>query len=118
MDTLFIPNENDFRRWIKESLKEYLEGNRAKDGLQPDTAQEELLLTLSDLVFKSAFLRIVAAMDDSTRSEFAALVEAGASPEVLDDFFKKRVPGAERATKDALEDLAADLAALDIPPGK
>lgn len=73
------------------------------------------MLTLSDLVFKSAFLRIVAAMDDATRGEFAALIAAEASPEVLDDFLKKRVPGAESATKDALEDLASDLAALDIP---
>lgn len=25
MDTVLIPNENDFRRWIKDALKEYFE---------------------------------------------------------------------------------------------
>lgn len=24
METLFIPNENDFKRWVKEAVKEYL----------------------------------------------------------------------------------------------
>ncbi len=84
----------------------------------PAHEQEELLLTLSNLVFKSAFLRVVAGMDDATRDEFAALLEAEAAPEVLDDFLAKRVPGAETAAKDALDDLASDLAALDIPARK
>jgi predicted DNA-binding transcriptional regulator AlpA len=25
MDTIFIPTENDFRRWVKEAVKEYLQ---------------------------------------------------------------------------------------------
>ena len=29
METLFIPNENDFKRWVKEAVKEYmLESNQ------------------------------------------------------------------------------------------
>lgn len=26
METLFIPNENDFKKWIKEAVQEYLQG--------------------------------------------------------------------------------------------
>ena len=33
MDALFIPNENDFKRWIKESIQEYLEGSIAQTSL-------------------------------------------------------------------------------------
>lgn len=33
METLFVPNENDFRRWIKEAVKECLEN--PKDIIAP-----------------------------------------------------------------------------------
>lgn len=36
MDTLFIPNENDFRRWIREALKECLENLPIKEGATAD----------------------------------------------------------------------------------
>ncbi|RPE13441.1 DNA-binding protein [Chitinophaga lutea] len=43
MDTLFIPNENDFRRWIREALKECLENLPVKEGATADPQQEPLL---------------------------------------------------------------------------
>lgn len=43
MDTLFIPNENDFRRWIREALKEYLENLPVKEGAATDPQQEPLM---------------------------------------------------------------------------
>lgn len=49
MDTLFIPNENDFRRWIKEAVKECLENTPIRSALQPDQPQEEPLLTRKEI---------------------------------------------------------------------
>jgi len=49
MDTLFIPNENDFRRWIREAVKECLENASIKSGLQPDQPQEESLLSRKEI---------------------------------------------------------------------
>ncbi|MGX5817992.1 helix-turn-helix domain-containing protein [Chitinophaga lutea] len=43
MDTLFIPNENDFRRWIREALKECLDNLPVKEGATTDPQQEALL---------------------------------------------------------------------------
>ncbi|AWO01368.1 DNA-binding protein [Chitinophaga alhagiae] len=43
MDTLFIPNENDFRRWIREALKECLENLPVKEGATSDPQKEPLL---------------------------------------------------------------------------
>ncbi|SKA13532.1 DNA binding domain-containing protein, excisionase family [Chitinophaga eiseniae] len=43
MDTLFIPNENDFRRWIREALRECLENMPVKEGASADPQQEPLL---------------------------------------------------------------------------
>lgn len=43
MDTLFIPNENDFRRWIREALRECLEDIPIKEGAAADPQQEPLL---------------------------------------------------------------------------
>lgn len=48
MDTLFIPNENDFRRWIREALKECLENLPVKEGATADP-QQELLLTRKEI---------------------------------------------------------------------
>jgi predicted DNA-binding transcriptional regulator AlpA len=31
METLFIPNENDFKRWIKEAMKEYFQYSLQKE---------------------------------------------------------------------------------------
>jgi predicted DNA-binding transcriptional regulator AlpA len=48
MDTLYIPNENDFKRWIKEAVQEGLEkaaGKNAPSALQ----QEEPLLSRKEV---------------------------------------------------------------------
>lgn len=47
MDTLFIPNEHDFRRWIKEAVKECINELPEKEAVQnPD---EEPLLTRKEI---------------------------------------------------------------------
>jgi len=43
MDTLYIPNENDFRRWIKEAVQECLEKGTAKNLSTPPSEGEPLL---------------------------------------------------------------------------
>ena len=43
MDTLYIPNENDFRRWIKEAVLESLEKANAKNLSAPPSEEEPLL---------------------------------------------------------------------------
>ena len=48
MDTLLIPNENDFRRWIREALKECLENTSVKNA-NPENPQEEPLLTRKEI---------------------------------------------------------------------
>lgn len=42
METLFIPTENDFRKWIKEAVKECLEGRGMNDASK-DNKEEPLL---------------------------------------------------------------------------
>ncbi len=48
MDTLFIPNENDFRRWIREAVKECLENTPIKS-TSPENPDEEPLLTRKEI---------------------------------------------------------------------
>ena len=53
METLFIPNENDFKRWIKEALKEFFQeavvlGNE-------DKASEDVFLNRKEI---ANFLRV------------------------------------------------------------
>jgi len=43
METLFIPNENDFKKWIRAAIKEYLQDSIAKSVPIPE--KEESLLT-------------------------------------------------------------------------
>ena len=51
MDTLFIPNENDFRRWIREALKECLENTPIKTDNQNNKLEEEPLLTRKEIAY-------------------------------------------------------------------
>lgn len=49
MDTLFIPNESDFRQWIREAVKECLESTSLKSALSTGQSQEEPLLTRKEI---------------------------------------------------------------------
>ena len=42
METLFIPNENDFKRWIKEAVKDFLQEFTKKE-LKDEHNEEDLL---------------------------------------------------------------------------
>ncbi len=42
METLFIPNENDFKRWIKEAVKDFLQEFMKKE-LKDEQNEEDLL---------------------------------------------------------------------------
>ncbi|MEP6845226.1 MAG: helix-turn-helix domain-containing protein [Panacibacter sp.] len=53
METLNIPNENDFKRWVKEALKEYLQDSFQK-GI-PNEQNEDALLNRKEI---AKFLRI------------------------------------------------------------
>jgi hypothetical protein len=48
MDTILIPTENDFRRWIKEALKEYFE-NTPIIPQRPASEFDEPLLTRKEI---------------------------------------------------------------------
>lgn len=54
MDTLFIPNENDFRRWIREAVKECLENAPPK----ADTSREEKVEPLLSRKEVAAIFRV------------------------------------------------------------
>ena len=43
MDTLYIPNQDDFRRWIKEAVQESLEKSASKKLPAPSPEEEPLL---------------------------------------------------------------------------
>jgi hypothetical protein len=51
MDTLFIPNENDFRRWIREAMKECLETMPIKTLAPEPKPDEEPLLTRKEVAY-------------------------------------------------------------------
>ena len=48
MPTLYIPNEDDFCRWIREAVQESLEKSTVK-GVLPATSQAEALLTRKEV---------------------------------------------------------------------
>ena len=49
MDSLFIPNENDFRRWIREEVLECLQKPTIKSSVLPSQSQEEPLLSRKEI---------------------------------------------------------------------
>jgi hypothetical protein len=61
METLFIPTENDFRKWIKEALKEYHEENKAKES--SELKVEEPLLSRKQIAKKLNNISLVTLND-------------------------------------------------------
>lgn len=47
MDPLFIPNENDFRKWIKDAVKECLENSATK--ASPNAEKEDPLISRKEI---------------------------------------------------------------------
>lgn len=78
----------------------------------PTEEQETLLLDLNTTIFKSALIRMIEGMNDATREEFAALMDAEASEEELEAFLRDKVPGAEQAVNEAVETVADDILAV------
>jgi excisionase family DNA binding protein len=53
METLFIPNENDFKRWVKEAVKDFFQDFTKKE--LKDKQNEEGLLNRKEI---AKFLRV------------------------------------------------------------
>lgn len=51
MDTLFIPNENDFRRWIRDAMKECLETMPIRTVALEQKPEEEPLLSRKEVAY-------------------------------------------------------------------
>ncbi len=76
--------------------------------------QEQLLVDVSDTIFKGTLVRIIERMDSTTRDDFNALMENDADGEGVATFLKERVPKSDEATLEAVREVTADIAALDI----
>lgn len=60
MDSLFIPNEQDFKRWIRESIRDYFENSTSKYPFQPDSLDHEPLLSRKEIaeIFKISLVTL------------------------------------------------------------
>lgn len=78
----------------------------------PKAEQEELLLDLGDAIFRSSMLRMIERMDDATQADFEALLNRGASEDEVAAFIEARVPGADSAVQEAIDELRNDILAV------
>lgn len=78
----------------------------------PAKDQEDILLTLNDLIFKGSLARIIESMDDTTRDSFSKLFEAGASEEEISAFLESHAPHADEAVQETIDELAGDILAV------
>jgi hypothetical protein len=75
----------------------------------PAEEQEEVLLTMGQLVFKDTLVRCLEAMSSTDRAAFAELAADDASADDIAAFLVARVPDADRLAGEALADLAGDI---------
>lgn len=70
MDQFFIPNENDFRRWIRDALKEYFENTPPKLPQETGNSAEEPLLTRKEIagIFRVSLVTLHAWMNQGLPS--------------------------------------------------
>ena len=77
-----------------------------------ENEQQELLLEISELVSKGTFIRLLERMDERTRDEFTALMERDASDEEVQAFIDARVPDAQSAVTETVQELTNDILSL------
>jgi hypothetical protein len=78
----------------------------------PPEEQEALLLELNSIVFRGSMVRLIERMDEGTRDEFANLVDSGADEEAIEAFLRSRVPDADRAVAETVQELSDDILAV------
>ncbi len=76
--------------------------------LEPDE-QQEMLMELHELIFKGTFIRLLERMDERSREEFTAMLEADASDEEVQGFIETKVPDAESAVLETVQELTSDI---------
>jgi hypothetical protein len=81
----------------------------------PADDQEEVLLTMGELIFKDTLIRCLEAMSSSDRAELARLADSGAPPDDVAGFIVARVPDADQRAAAAVDALADDILAVTKP---
>ncbi|HVX90574.1 MAG TPA: DUF5663 domain-containing protein [Candidatus Paceibacterota bacterium] len=74
----------------------------------PEEDQEEILLTLNDLIFRGSLVRLIERMDDAEREAFSGLVGRDVEEGELLEFLKK-IPGSEDVVKETVDELTNDI---------
>ncbi len=78
----------------------------------PENEQEEVLLTMGELIFKDSLMRCIEAMTPEDRSEFAKLADSDASADEIAEFVVARVPDADALVAAAMNELSDDILAV------
>ena len=71
--------------------------------------QEDLLVDLNELIFKTTLVAMIEVMDEKTQTAFEKLLDSDASDEEIDAFIEKNAPNADKIVKDTVNDLASDI---------
>lgn len=92
--------------------------NPVADALQMDGLsegeQEEALSALGDLVMRESMARLVEGMDGQTAADFEALLAKDPLDEEVAAFLAERVPGADKAVRDAVDQIRSDILDIDL----
>ncbi len=78
----------------------------------PQVEQEELLLDLNSLVFRGTLVRLIERMDEQARIDFDALMDTDPDEAAIEAFLMGRVPDADQAVEETLQDLTDDIVAV------
>ena len=78
----------------------------------PQSEQEEILLEISEMVFEGTLLRLTTEMDDSTKSEFEALLDTDPSEEQVVAFCATHGLNMDEAVQKTLEEMQNDILAV------
>ncbi|MDP2816567.1 MAG: hypothetical protein Q8O19_07805 [Rectinemataceae bacterium] len=78
----------------------------------PPEEQEALLLDLNSLIFRGSMVRLIERMDEKTRDDFARLVEGGVDEKGVETFLRERVPDADSAVAETVQEISDDILAV------
>ena len=78
----------------------------------PQAEQEEVLLDLQELVYRSTLIRLIERMDEATQTDFNVLLDSTPDEDVVLAYLYEKVPDADDVVGVVLSEIQNDILSL------
>lgn len=108
---VLVPTQNDDQNVLNPGLQDLEKRIAVELGVEGSTEEEhlEIIDQATDAILKQIFLDTVKSLSYEDAEEYAKLIEVEASPEYINKFLNRKIPGYGEFTKKIVDDFLNEL---------